>query len=73
MHFRNVCPLGCGVLHDEQQMEGGAAAVVVGAVFVVDLPSSSSSILRLLIAVSCPSSTALVHHSRAKSFDWATP
>ena len=73
MHFRKVCPLDCGLLHDEQQMEGeGGDAVVVGAV-VVDLPSSSSSILRFLVAFSCPSFAALVHHSRANTFDWSTP
>ena len=71
VHFRKVCPLGCGVLHDEQEM-GRGGAVVVGAV-VVNLPSISSSCLRFLIAVSCPSFAAVVHHSRANSFDWATP
>ena len=55
VHFRKVCPLGCGWLHDEQQM-GGGDAVVGGA--VVGLPSCSSSILRFLIAVSCPSFAA---------------
>ena len=68
MHFRKVCPLGCGLLHEEQQMEGGGDAVVVGAVVVV-LPSISSSNLRFVIACSCPSLAALVHHSRANSFD----
>ena len=63
------------MLHDEQQMEGGAAAVVVGAVVVVvvDLPSNLSKFLRFVIASSCPSFAALVHHLRANSFDWATP
>ena len=45
MHFRKVCPLDCGLLHYEQQMEGeGGDAVDEGAVFVVDFPSCSSSI-----------------------------
>ena len=73
VHFRKVCPLGCGVLHDEQTVGGGGDTPVVGAVFVVDLPSCLSSTLRLLIASSSPSFAALVHHSRADSFDWATP
>ena len=44
MHFRKVCPLGCGLLHDEQQTgeEEDAAAVV--DVVVVDLSSFLSSI-----------------------------
>ena len=29
LHFRNVCPLGCGVLHDEQQTGGGDVGVDV--------------------------------------------
>ena len=60
--------LGCGVLQEEQQM-GGGGDVVVGAVFVDDLPSSLSSIFRLLIACSSPSFAALVHHSRANASD----
>ena len=76
MHFKNVCPLGCGLLHDEQQMEGGGAVAVGGA--VVGLPSSSSSNLRVLIAQflrapSSPSFIAFVHHLRANSNDWSTP
>ena len=67
MHFRKVCPLGCGLLHDEQQTVERGDAVVVGAVVVV--VSISFSILRLLIALSIPSFAALVHHSRANSFD----
>ena len=69
VHFEKVCPLGCGLLHEEQEMREGGAAVVVGAVVVVDLPSASSSNFKFLIAVSCPSFAALVHHSRADSFE----
>ena len=71
VHFENVWPLGCGLLHDEQEM-GGGDAVVVGAV-VVGLPSSLSCLLRFSIAPACPPSAALIHHSRANSFDWSTP
>jgi len=67
-----VCPLGCGLLHDEQQTGEGGDTGVVGEV-VVDLPSCSFSILRALKAFSSPSFAAFVHHSRANSFDWSTP
>ena len=60
--------LGCGLLHDEQQM-GRGGAVVVGADVVDDLPSCLSSIFRLITACSSPSFAALVHHSRANAFD----
>ena len=75
MHFRKVCPLGCGVLHDEQQTEGGDAVVVVVVEFAVVavFASCSSSILRYLIAVLSSSFAAFVHHFRANSFDWSTP
>ena len=54
---------------------GGEGDVVagVGAVVVDDLPSFLSRIFRFSIAFSYPSFAALVHHSRANSFDWATP
>ena len=52
---------------------GGDVLAGVGAVVVVDLPSFLSSILRFSIALSFPSFAALVHHSRANSFDWLTP
>ena len=78
VHFRKVCPPGCGLLHDEQQTEeeeedAATAVVVVHVVVVVDFPSFSPSILRLPIAISFPSFAALVHHLRVNSFDWATP
>ena len=69
VHFRKVCPLGCGVLHDEQEMGGGGGDAVGEGGVVVGLPSFLSSIFRLLIAPLCPSFAALVHHSRANSFD----
>ena len=47
---------------------GGGGAVAVGGA-VVGLPSSSFINLRALIAFSCPSFAACVHHSRANSFD----
>ena len=57
------------MLHEEQQIEeGGGGAVGEGGV-VVGLPSFSSSILRFLIAFSCPSLAALVNHLRANSYD----
>ena len=70
MHRWNLRVLGCGVLHDEQQMGGeGDVFAGVGAVVVDDLPSSLSKFLRFLIACSFPSFAALVHHSRANVLD----
>ena len=47
--------------------ERGGDAVGEGG--VVGLPSFLSSILRFLIAVSCPCAAAFVHHSLAFEYD----
>ena len=60
------------MLQAAQQREEGVVVVVV-EVAVAVFASCSSSILRFLTAPSFPSFAALVHHSRAISFDWATP
>ena len=47
----------------------GRGCCCCGCCHVVDLPSCLSSVLRFSIASSNPSFAALVHHSRANSFD----
>ena len=65
----NVWSVVCGVLQAAQQREEVVVVVVVVEVVVAAVASCWSSILRFLIALSCPSFAALVHHSRANSFD----
>ena len=70
----NLWSVVCGVLQASQLREEVVVVVVVVEVGVVAVfASCSSSILRLLIATSCPSFAAFVNHSRAISLDWTTP
>ena len=61
------------MLQAAQQREEVVVVVVGVEDVVVVVASYLSSFLRYLIASSCPSFAAFVHHSRARSNDWATP